>query len=64
MHTHTGRRMRLLAPLALALIAGLGALSLRAGDTLSSQLTVTSDAPNSPNVITLTASASKPRVVG
>jgi len=50
MHTHTGRRMRLLAPLALALIAGLGALSLRAGDTLSTQLTATSDAtaPSNP----------------
>jgi len=49
MHTKNGR-MRLLAPLALALIAGLGALSLRAGDTLSTQLAVTSDAtaPSNP----------------
>lgn len=49
MHTKNGR-MRLLAPLALALIAGLGALSLRAGDTLSTQLTATSDAtaPSNP----------------
>ena len=50
MHTYNGRRMRLLAPLALALIAGLGALSLRAGDTFSTDFAMTTEAtaPSNP----------------
>jgi hypothetical protein len=35
MHFQRGRRIGLIAPLALGLIAGLGALGLRAGDVLS-----------------------------
>jgi len=50
MHTLPGRRLRLIIPLALALVAGLGALGLRAGDALSTQFAVTADAtaPSNP----------------
>ncbi|HEX5044601.1 MAG TPA: hypothetical protein VFV75_16980 [Candidatus Polarisedimenticolaceae bacterium] len=50
MHTTHARRMRLLAPLALALVAGLGAFSLRAGDALSTEFADTTDpsAPSNP----------------
>ena len=50
MHALNGNRMRLAAPLALGLVAGLGALSLRAGDTLSTSLALTADAtaPSNP----------------
>jgi len=45
MHALNARRIRLAAPLALALIAGLGALSLRAGTvSTSTDLTTTADA--------------------
>jgi len=40
MHFQRGRRIGLIAPLALGLIAGLGALGLRAGDVLSTASTV------------------------
>lgn len=50
MKTLHGRRLRLIIPLALGLVAGLGALSLRAGDRLSTALAVTADAaaPSNP----------------
>src|SRR6185436_12821428 len=50
MHALNGKRMRLAAPLALGLVAGLGALSLRAGDALSTSFAVAADAtaPSSP----------------
>ncbi|HEX5042140.1 MAG TPA: hypothetical protein VFV75_04490 [Candidatus Polarisedimenticolaceae bacterium] len=50
MHMTHARRMRLLAPLALALVAGLGAFSLRAGDALSTEFADTTDpsAPSNP----------------
>jgi hypothetical protein len=50
MHAPSGRKMHLLAPLALALLAGLGALSLRAGDVLSTELAAPTEAtaPSNP----------------
>jgi hypothetical protein len=50
MHSLDGRRLRLVAPLALALVAGVGALSLRAGDALSTDFAVATDAtaPSNP----------------
>ena len=50
MRSLDGRRLRLAAPLALGLVAGLGALSLRAGDVLSTEFAVATDAtaPSNP----------------
>jgi len=48
MHFQRGRRIGLIAPLALGLIAGLGALGLRAGDVLSTASTVDPMPPSNP----------------